>query len=160
MIIEPSTLIAYRAGELDSPRGIFFADSFDAAWLYAHANGLPVVAFEVTVNKVLEISNQYSWVSKRTGQTVEQIKAQKAQSKDPSWLRKLDTKIMNSAINEGYDCIRYTDPTTPNAKWEIVVFSTSQCVRLGECDNHGNILSEMKESMKKESIGFAIKKVF
>jgi hypothetical protein len=37
--------------------------------------------------------------------------------------------------------VKYTRPTTPNAKWEMVVFSAKACLRLGECDEQGNIAS-------------------
>lgn len=132
---------AYRSGELDSPRGLFFADSYDAAWLYANHSGLPVVAYEIQISAVLEVENQYVWLAKKTGKSVEQIKAEKSRANDPYWLRNLDRHIMEEESANGYDAVRYTRPTTPNAAWELVVFSSASCHRLGECDNNGHIRS-------------------
>ncbi|WP_455233494.1 hypothetical protein [Geopseudomonas aromaticivorans] len=132
-------ILAYRAGDLDSPRGHFFADSYDAAWLYAYASGKPVVAYRVEVRDALRVPNQYAWVAERTGKTIEQVKADKSRSGDPYWLRKVDMRIMEEAVQAGFDAVIYEKPTTSCARWEVVVFSTQQCELLGECGPDGQI---------------------
>lgn len=133
-------MIGYRAGELDSPRGLFFADSYDAAWLYANHSGKPVVAYDLVVSSVFEVPNQYAWLAAKTGKSVDEVKAEKSKSNDPYWLRKLDQRIMEEVSKQGYDAVRYTRPTTPNASWEVVVFSAAACRHLGECDEAGRIM--------------------
>lgn len=135
-------LTVYRAGELDSERGLFFADSYDAAWLYSQSSGHPVVAYRVAPARILELESQYAWLSAREGISVAAVMQKKKRSADPYWLRKLDKTIMTSAQNDGYNAIRYRSPTTPNAQWEIVVFDRRDCLKLGECDNMGHIISE------------------
>lgn len=131
----------YRAGDLDSPRGLFFVDSYGGAWLYAHHSGKPVVAYRLAVSDVFVVANQYAWLAAKLGKPVEAIAAEKALSNDPHWLRNLDKCLLDEAASQGFDAVRYTRPTTPNARWEMAVFSAKNCQRLGECDDNGNIVT-------------------
>jgi len=130
----PGVFRCYRAGDLESPRGIFFADTYDGAWIYAHASGRPVELYEVKVRRLLVAENQYAILAKRRGVTVEAIRQEKSASGDRHWLRKLDARIMAEAKAAGYDAILYTRPTTPTAARELVAFDASACRCLGEVD--------------------------
>lgn len=141
------TVTAYRAGNLDSARGHFFANCFDSAWLYANATGMPVIAYEVSYQNARRLANQYVWLAERTGTTVEQVKQVKAKRNDPHWMRRIDEQILEETISLGFDAIIYERPTTPNAQWEIMVISVSQCSMLGECEPDGAIRSALEPSL-------------
>ena len=118
------THTAYRAGPLESsPRGIFFADSHDGAWIYGQSSGYPVETYEVTVNKVWVLPNQFAFYGGQHGMTVEEVRAMK---RGTYWLRDLDVKIAKLSRKRGFDAIIYTEPTTPTCEGELVIFNPIQ----------------------------------
>lgn len=128
--------LGFRAGDPGSPRGTFFADSYDAAWLYGNHYGLPVMAWSIQVGKALVCPNQYAWLAERLGKTEEQVRAM---PKPAYFLRDLDTRIARSCLRAGYDAILYTAPTTPNAQRELVALRPSHCRWLAECAPDGGL---------------------
>ncbi len=131
------TLLGYRAGALDSPRGVFFADSFDAAWIYAQHNGSEVCAYALQPQRILDLESPYVWEAKRLGLSVPEVLEHKASRRDPYFLRNLDARILAQARRDGFDAIRYSQPTAPLANFEIVLVDAKSATRLGFCDDQG-----------------------
>lgn len=122
--------LGFRAGEAGSPRGTFFADSYDAAWLYGQHYGLPVMAWTVQVGTAFVCRNQYAWLADKLGKTEDVVRAM---PKPAYFLRDLDTKIARTCLRDGYDSILYTQPTTPNAQRELVALRPRNCRAIAEC---------------------------
>ena len=116
----------WRAGKLDSKRGIFFSMNKEGAEEYSslHDNQ-PAKKYTATIKNPLVSKNVVEAYSQLTGIPLQKIFEQKNRAKDSiSWLRKIDTKVFNLAKKKGYDAITYTKPAPPAIK-EMVILDRS-----------------------------------
>lgn len=120
--VKPGEYKAWRSGNLDSKRGIFFAVDKKGAEAYSGIHKTPAKQYIVTVKKPLVAKRLEDAYAELTGIKKEDILRERDSSDNVNdWWRDLDKKIFKLAKKQGYDSITYTHPAPPAVK-EMIVF--------------------------------------
>jgi len=118
--------IAYRCGDLNSKRGIFFSIDYSGAKLYCS----DVHKYEVTIHKPLIAARVEYALSELTNKSIDDILKIRDKAKVVNeWWMKVDKTVMELAKKKGYDSIIYTNPAPPAVK-EMVIFDKKQIKKI------------------------------
>lgn len=118
---KPGTYTAWRSGDLESPRGVFFSINESGAKAYER-EGEKATKYSVEIKNPLVAKRFEDAYSMLSGKTPEQVRKEKDSKKVVNdWWQALDKKIMGLAKKKGYDSIVYTKPAPPAIR-ELVVF--------------------------------------